>query len=154
MASEIITYDQLLKERNRQKQLKIPKAVEESTDIVLLPAFLYGVVDHVDPYKYEQYHKWTRWKIFKAKGFSCIYCGITGTHAVLWSEYNWTTEKEQPHCDLIHIAEDGKRILLTLDHFVPKSKEGSNMFDNLFPCCHICNKVKADKILVDFSLPK
>jgi len=153
MALETITYNDLLKERNRCQQLKMPKAVIDATNVVLLPAFLYGIEDHVDVAQFHKYHKWMRWKVFKQKGFACIYCGLIGTHAVLWEEENWVADVIQGHCDLVHIGEDGKRILLTLDHFVPRSKGGSNRIENLYPACYICNHVKKDKILIDFSLP-
>jgi uncharacterized protein (TIGR02646 family) len=50
-------------------------------------------------------------------GFRCGYCGISETDA-------GTT--------------------LTVDHFHPRSRGGSNDFSNLVYCCHACNEHKGD----------
>jgi len=55
-------------------------------------------------------------------GGSCAYCGATPYHS-----------------DAI-----------TLDHVVPKSKGGSNSFDNLLPCCTYCNGDKGSEDLWDW----
>jgi 5-methylcytosine-specific restriction endonuclease McrA len=43
---------------------------------------------------------------------------------------------------------------LTIDHVIPKSKNGSNTWENLVTCCHRCNVKKGDKTLeeVGFTL--
>lgn len=33
---------------------------------------------------------------------------------------------------------------MTIDHFIPKSKRGSNSFENLFPACAKCNRDKSN----------
>lgn len=45
----------------------------------------------------------------------------------------------------------GKKLTLsssTLDHCIPKSKGGSDDFDNLVLACKKCNQDKADKIYI------
>ncbi len=34
---------------------------------------------------------------------------------------------------------------LTLDHIIPKSRGGKNVWDNLVACCQKCNRTKADR---------
>jgi 5-methylcytosine-specific restriction endonuclease McrA len=45
---------------------------------------------------------------------------------------------------------------LTIDHVIPKSKGGKNIWTNVVTCCHKCNTIKADKSLeeVGFKLLK
>ena len=38
------------------------------------------------------------------------------------------------------------RKTITLDHYIPKSKGGSNDISNLYPCCFDCNIKKADTL--------
>jgi 5-methylcytosine-specific restriction endonuclease McrA len=40
----------------------------------------------------------------------------------------------------------------TMDHVVPKSKGGSNDYDNLKACCEPCNTKKASKTLPQFFI--
>lgn len=37
-----------------------------------------------------------------------------------------------------------KRVILTLDHLIPKSRGGSNCPTNLVAACRVCNERKAD----------
>jgi len=41
---------------------------------------------------------------------------------------------------------------LTIDHVVPKSRGGSNNWDNLVSCCRKCNLKKGDKLLSETSM--
>ena len=46
----------------------------------------------------------------------------------------------------------GSKNNLTLDHVVPKCKNGANTWKNLVTCCGSCNVKKGDKIVDDFLL--
>lgn len=39
---------------------------------------------------------------------------------------------------------------ITIDHLIPKSKGGSDHFNNLAICCISCNEKKADKTFEEF----
>lgn len=42
----------------------------------------------------------------------------------------------------------------TIDHIIPKSKNGSNNLKNLIPCCFYCNSQKGNKLIeVKFPNP-
>lgn len=65
-----------------------------------------------------------RFEIMERDGFKCIYCG------------------RKPSND--------NDIELQIDHVFPKSKGGSNGFDNLVTSCRECNQGKGDYILKRF----
>ena len=46
----------------------------------------------------------------------------------------------------------GSKNNLTLDHVVPKCKNGANTWKNLVTCCGSCNVKKGDKLVDDFLL--
>lgn len=81
------------------------------------------------------------------KGVDCIQCGAKGDHFklqrtpgpphILFSQW---------HLNLFAIDNNGKEVLMTKDHRMPKSKGGSDDLDNLDPMCTKCNGKKADKI--------
>ena len=41
---------------------------------------------------------------------------------------------------------------LTIDHVIPKSKGGTNKWDNLVTCCRKCNLKKGDKLLSETNM--
>ena len=57
-----------------------------------------------------------RMKIFERDNYTCHYCGDK-------------------------VTEDN----VTLDHFIPRSKEGDNSKENLVTCCLECNSIKAGR---------
>lgn len=68
----------------------------------------------------------------------CVACGLIGTHMML----DMVTGDAQPHFNL-YAEEDGRLVLMTKDHIVPKSKGGPNSLTNYqLMCCH-CNNLKA-----------
>ena len=81
-----------------------------------------------------------RLKVFKIKGIKCVSCGKRGKFFAL--------EKDgggRLHIDLYTKDQQGREILMTIDHKKPKSKGGSNRLSNLQPMCRPCNINKADK---------
>lgn len=63
----------------------------------------------------------TRTNIYKRDNYSCVYCGASN--------------KNQ----------------LTLDHVIPRSKGGRDVWDNLVTSCQICNSEKADLDVVEWG---
>ena len=47
-------------------------------------------------------------------------------------------------CEYCGATEIGTAGLLTIDHFQPQSRDGSDAFENLVYCCHRCNEYKSD----------
>lgn len=124
-----------------------PPAVRLSDKIYPLLQFVHGVGG--DP-PFPKVLQTRRWKVY-AKSNVCVYCGIHGTHAVIWSDMNWVTGQEHMHHDMVHVDEKGNRLLMTLDHFIPKAKGGPDTIENLVVACSPCNNIKQDKIVVDFD---
>ena len=58
----------------------------------------------------------SRKNIFVRDGYKCLYCGAKAP-----------------------------RVVLELEHVIPKSKGGPNTWDNLVASCHGCNQKKGDK---------
>jgi 5-methylcytosine-specific restriction endonuclease McrA len=49
----------------------------------------------------------------------------------------------------------GKKLdngIFTIDHVIPKNKNGGNEIDNLVPCCQSCNSQKCKKSVEEFRL--
>jgi 5-methylcytosine-specific restriction endonuclease McrA len=83
-----------------------------------------------------------RYDMFYHKGVKCVGCGIEG-------EY-FLKEKMSVrpyHLNLYAINDEGKEILMTVDHIYPRSKGGKDELDNFQPMCSPCNCKKADKII-------
>lgn len=81
-----------------------------------------------------------RLKVFWLKGFKCVHCGIEGNCIIHWKQ-----SKKHSHFDLFHIDEGG-RILMTVDHIIPKSLGGKWNMENLQPMCTKCNHKKGDTL--------
>lgn len=58
----------------------------------------------------------SRKNIFTRDGFRCLYCGAKAP-----------------------------KVVLELEHIIPKSKGGPNTWDNLVASCHSCNQKKGDR---------
>jgi hypothetical protein len=65
----------------------------------------------------------TRDNVYRRDGFTCVYCGIRG------------------------------RDKLTLDHVIPKSKGGTDTWENLVSACYSCNSEKGDLLLEEWGRP-
>ena len=134
----IITIDHIL--AHRAKANCSNKFIDASEYVIPLPVFVDGSQS-----TYKVYFERKRWRIYTAKDFKCIYCGLMGTHAVFWKDHveiPWDA-----HCDLVHITPEGRRILMTLDHLFPKSQGGTNDPANLAVACSPCNHTKGDNVV-------
>ena len=63
-----------------------------------------------------------------------------------WAWYflrQWALEKS-PFC--YYCNRTLNKYNITLDHYIPKSKGGSDDFSNLVSCCGDCNNKKGDKM--------
>lgn len=69
--------------------------------------------------KYENYMR-LRFEVFKRDNFTCVYCGRS-------------------------VKED--KVKLHVDHIIPRSKGGKDVFSNLATACEECNLGKSDVLL-------
>jgi hypothetical protein len=53
-------------------------------------------------------------------------------------------QRAQLACEYCGVAESDTGGLLTVDHFQPQARGGTDEIDNLLYCCHACNQFKAD----------
>lgn len=71
------------------------------------------------------------------KGTKCCKCGAEGKYFVL--------EKLKKNYKFhLYTVKNGKEVLITIDHIIPKSKGGGNNLSNLQPMCEDCNIEKGD----------
>jgi hypothetical protein len=88
--------------------------------------------------------KASRWEVFHNKGFSCVSCGIEGTHVAIWAQPSHTGRAF--HVDLLGVDDDGEEVLLTKDHVYPKALGGSDLVGNTQPMCERCNHRKSSSL--------
>ena len=74
-------------------------------------------------------------------GTKCVCCGLEGSH--VWIEAHGTLP---PHFNLYAVS-NGKEMLMTADHILPKAKGGTTDPENLQLLCEKCNRFKSDKIM-------
>ena len=86
-----------------------------------------------------------RYKCFK-KSTNCCSCGLVGRFFA--AEKRMENPPEHYLFNLYGIDENGREIIMTCDHIVPKSKGGSSKYDNVQTLCWKCNALKANKIEV------
>ena len=86
--------------------------------------------------------KTRRASVYFKKGFGCVVedCDVEGLFFVLNLDPG-----DGIHLDL-HGMDEGKEILMTIDHIHPKSKGGKNSIENYQPMCLVCNNLKSDNI--------
>ncbi len=83
-----------------------------------------------------------RYQLFFTKGTTCVECGLKGS----FFAKEKAERDESFHLNLYGIDENGKEILMTKDHIIPKSKGGRNTLSNYQCMCAICNLRKGNKI--------
>ena len=76
------------------------------------------------------------------KNKTCVCCGVKGEYMVLQKK----PSDISPHFNLYGLK-NGKHVLMTKDHIIPKSKGGKNGFYNLRTMCEICNSVRGNEYL-------
>jgi 5-methylcytosine-specific restriction endonuclease McrA len=70
----------------------------------------------------------------------CAACGIEGTKMILDLSPG---DYSSPHFNL-YAEENGKLLLMTKDHIIPKSRNGSDEMSNFVTMCHSCNNLKGN----------
>lgn len=83
----------------------------------------------------------TRYHTFKHSGTKCVRCGLEATHFGV--ERNTS---EGYHLNMYGI-QNGREVLFTKDHIVPRSHGGSNHYTNMQTMCGPCNAAKMNFVL-------
>ena len=89
-----------------------------------------------------------RLRLFK-KNLKCVCCGIEGTVFVLEKHGD-----ETPHLNLYAVDDNNQLILMTKDHIMPSSRDGSDNLSNLQTMCSVCNHLKGDFPITNEELKK
>lgn len=77
------------------------------------------------------------------KNNCCVCCGLEGKYLAL-EQCRYKDEESLFHFNMYGIR-DGKEVLFTKDHIIPKSKGGSNSLDNYQTMCVRCNAEKGNR---------
>lgn len=87
-----------------------------------------------------------RYKLFFTKGYTCIHCGLQASFFALE-----TSGKKimRYHLNLYGYDKNGKEVLFTKDHILPKSKGGKNHLSNYQTMCVHCNNKKGNNLSID-----
>lgn len=51
-------------------------------------------------------------------------------------------QRDGPYCFYCNVYLYGEGVLPTTDHRIPTARGGSNLVNNLVPCCYVCNHAK------------
>lgn len=87
-----------------------------------------------------------RYILFKEKGLTCVCCGLTANKAYVEIQKEQFESGSTAHINLYHVDSNGKRILFTKDHIIPKSKGGKDIQENYQVMCFPCNQKKGDTL--------
>jgi hypothetical protein len=82
-----------------------------------------------------------RYKIFSANK-KCVCCGLEGSIMAMEK----TEGDVSYHFNMYGFDSEGKEVLFTKDHIIPKSKCGKNHISNYQTMCIKCNEAKSDKL--------
>lgn len=91
---------------------------------------------------------------FLYKGTDCVNCENKGSYFAIercrWENIN----TERFHPNLWGINRFGHHFMMTSDHIIPKSKNGSGRISNRQPMCVQCNNKKGDLLPAEYDLRK
>jgi 5-methylcytosine-specific restriction endonuclease McrA len=87
-----------------------------------------------------------RYQLFFSQGVTCVECGIEGEYFALESNKDTCVNQENPyyHFNLYAVDVNGKEVLMTKDHIIPKSKGGKDQIQNMQVMCYECNQAKGN----------
>jgi hypothetical protein len=88
----------------------------------------------------------TRLKMFAMGQTKCVGCGLQGDHFHIERHKN---DKVMPFSINLYGWKDGREVMLTWDHILPKSLGGSNRIENAQCMCKHCNERKSNKLSID-----
>lgn len=100
-----------------------------------------------------------RYQVFQ-QSLVCVCCGLKGTYFAKErsAKYSKKTQSfrattESWHFNLYALTADGREILMTKDHIIPRSKGGADKLENLQTMCRPCNGKKQNHDLYQPVLP-
>jgi hypothetical protein len=79
-----------------------------------------------------------RLQLFKLKGTKCVSCGEEASYAAI----ELPNGMDYPHINIYGVNKEGKDIMFTKDHIIPKIRGGRNVLENYQVMCQTCNLVK------------
>ncbi len=82
-----------------------------------------------------------RYAVFK-KSLTCVGCGLTGSFFAVEQDFLPT---DHYYLNLYAVNENGREVLMTKDHILPKSKGGKSIISNYQTMCVDCNGMKGNK---------
>jgi len=91
--------------------------------------------------KFEVFLTGSKFKVFQ-RSLICHVCGLKGDHFKLQKGLK---EDVSPYLNLYGVL-NGEDVMMTQDHIIPKSKGGTDRFDNLITMCFICNQNKSNRV--------
>jgi len=100
----------------------------------MITYFGYKFVQEIPLTRLEEFKDHRRLRVFYHKGCTCVNCGIVGTRLIQGDG------RGNLHWDIY--ADCG--MALTVDHIIPKSKNGSDDLSNCQPMCAVCNQRKGN----------
>lgn len=117
-----------------------PESILEEIEPDAEPLFLW-----IDGVRTKVNRKSLRLQCFK-RSTVCVGCGRIGTVMSL-DKFKAKSKIPSAHFNLYAEEPDGRFVMMTKDHIIPKSKGGAKLWiGNLQTMCEICNAKKADKI--------
>lgn len=108
-----------------------------------------------------------RYQVFK-RSLTCVCCGLQGSYFAkersarkikpkhlkgIEGEALFKATTTAWHFNLYALTLDGREILMTKDHILPRSKGGADSLENLQTMCRPCNARKQDNVLYQPLLP-
>lgn len=88
-----------------------------------------------------------RYHLF-SKSLTCVSCGIEGQFFGLETIVDKKGNFSQGtfHFNLYAINSEGKEVLMTKDHIIPRSKGGEDHLNNYQTMCYCCNQKKGSNM--------
>lgn len=104
------------------------------------------VLPYIGDYEKEYDGDWIymgsqRYQNFAKHGVECVVCGLKGEFFAKERCKN----QDYYHFNLYAYDQNGREVMMTKDHIIPKSKGGKNELDNYQPMCKKCNSHKGNK---------